>query len=282
MKSILPRTPQTFFLPILIFTASVTLATLGVVMPLAHGSGQQGKERSVQIKIDKDPPAEIVAVKIKGASVEIGQKFVGDADWFTGMVVTIKNVSNRPIVYATVLVATREEKNGVRTQFNGRDVYDIIELTYGEPPPMPGKLPRPNTDPPLMPGQTTDLILNEKWRDEFYSRLRHQDASTDLGELTLSVYQVAFLGDNDTMWMHGFWCRRDAKDPGTWHTIDDLPRFNHAPVKASFLPAPKLNSHLRGRPFGLPVTLPPCAHRDIGDVATKCATSIRWLYSYQE
>lgn len=246
MKSIILGIPQTFFHPILIFTAAVMLTAMGIVMPPAHGNGQQGRERSVQIKINKNQPIDIVAVKVNGALVEPGRKFAGDVDWFNGMTVTIKNVSDKPVVFATVAVMAPHEKNGVRTQVEGRDIYELIELMYGDPPPMPGKA-RSNPVLPLMPGQTADVLLDERWRDEFYSRFRRQDSSTDIPELTLSVHRVAFLGDDDTMWMHGFRRRRDPKDPMSWLTIDDPPRQNHAARKPKFVGALKPGSNLGGR-----------------------------------
>lgn len=269
MKSIILGIPQTFFHPILIFTAAVMLAALGIVMPPAHGNGQQEKERSVQIKIYKNEPVEIVAVKVKDAPVKIGQKFAGDSDWFNGMVVTIKNISNKPVTFATVFVMAPYEKNGVRKQVNGRDLYANIELIYGEPPPMPGKR-RSNPIALLMPGETTDVLLDEGWRDQFYFRLRLEDSSTDIPELTLSTFQVAFLGDDDTMWMHGFWRRRDPKDPGSWLTVDDPPQMNHAAGIPRFLRDTTPGVNLGGRPYHMLDPLPRCIHRDIGDVLTNC------------
>ena len=183
-------TRKTLSHPIRAFMTSVIFATLVFVMLPAHGKGQQGKERAIQIKTYKNQPVDIVAVKVKGAPVEFGRKFAGDDDWFNGMVVTLKNVSDRPIVFATVSVMAPHEKNGVRTQVEGRDLYENIELIYGEPPPMPGGPPRSNRVPPLMPGQIAEVLLDERWGDEFYSRFRRLDSSTDIPELTLSVWQV--------------------------------------------------------------------------------------------
>lgn len=228
MKSSILITRKSSAHPILAFTTSLTLAILVFVMLPPHGRGQERKERAVQIKTYKNQPVEIVAVKVKGAALERDRKFTGDSDWFNGMIVTLKNVSDKPIVFATVFVTAPHEKNGMRTKVEGTDIYANIELIYGEPPPMPGEPPRSNRVLPLMPGQTVDVLLDGGGRDEFYSRLRRRDSSTDIPELTLSVFQVAFLGDDDSMWMHGFWRRRDPNRPGAWLTVDDAPQLNHA------------------------------------------------------
>lgn len=235
MKNNLVGILHSLYHPILILAVAVMLAALSTVTPFAHGNGQQEKERSVQIKIEKNEPVEIVAVKVKDGPVKIGQKFAGDSDWFNGMVVTIKNISSKPVTFATVFVMAPYEKNGVRKQVNGRDLYANIELIYGEPPPMPGKR-RSKRLALLMPGETADVLLDEGSRDQFYFRLRLEDSSTDLRELTLSTSDVAFLGDDDTMWMHSFWRRRDPKDPGSWLTVDDPPQLNHARNPRSHTP----------------------------------------------
>lgn len=221
---------------VLILTIAVALATLIIVIPHAHGIGKPEKERSVQIKIYREPPAEIVEVKVKGAPVEPGQKFTGDSDWFSDMTITIKNISDKPIVFATVAVMAPHEKNGARVKVEGGDLHELIELTYGDAPPWPGK-PASYRVPPLAPGQTTEVLFDDKSRDLFCSRLRLHDASTDIPELTLSVYQVAFEGDSDKLWMHGFWLRRDSKDPMRWITIDFPPQRNHADRKPRLLGA---------------------------------------------
>lgn len=271
MKTVVPAFPNTVLQPILIFTASVMLVTVMVLLPPVHGSGQQKSDRTVRIKVDGNPPAEIVAVSVKGAPVESGRKFAGDSDWFSGLTITIKNISDKPITFATVAVMAPQVKDGVRKQVDGRDLYELNELMYGDPPPRPGATGRYTRVPPLIPGQTTDLVLDDKWRDEFYSRLRRQDSSTDIPELTLSVYQVAFLGEDDTMWRHGLWRRRDPKNPGAWLTIDDPPRLNHAVGKPNFFGPMEhaLNPFRNPNHFFDP--LPRCTLRDIGDVPKNCA-----------
>src|SRR5882724_8164396 len=161
MKSIILGLPQTLIHPILMFTAAVMLATLVLVIPLARGSGQ-GKERTVKIETFKDQPVEIVAVKVKGAPVKPDQKFAGDSDWLNGMTVTIKNVSDEPVVYVTVSVGAHYEKDGVhRRTSDGRDYVATIDLGYGVRPHLPGEPARTYQATPLMPGQTADLVLSD-------------------------------------------------------------------------------------------------------------------------
>jgi hypothetical protein len=233
MKSIILGIPQTLFHPILMFTAAVMLATLVFVMPLARGGGQQGKERAVKITTFKDQPVEIVAVKVKGVPVELDKKFVGDNDWFNGMTATIKNVSDKPVIYVTVSVTAYYEKDGVRKRTSdGRDRRAAVDFGYGLRPRLPGESTRSYSAAPLMPGQTTDLVFSGIHRDQLNGLLSREDASTDIPELILWVDHVAWYKEDEEMWIRGAMYRLDPTNPGRWIPKDDpdspLSRLNHA------------------------------------------------------
>jgi hypothetical protein len=232
MKSNILITRKTLSHPILAFTTSMILATLVFVVLPARGSGQKGKERAVQIKTHRNQPMEIIAVKLKGATVEPGRKFSGDSDWFNGMSVTLKNVSDKPIVWATVVVLAYREKDGRRIKTSDdRDMTVATTLMYGVRPVMPGEPPLPYSATPLMPGQTTELVLNERCRLELDSLLRKTDSSTDIAELALVLEEVSYYGDDETMWREGFKLRRDPNNPSHWLVVDDPPWLNHAAVR---------------------------------------------------
>jgi hypothetical protein len=273
MKSIILGIPRILFHPILMFTAAVMLATLVFVIPLARGSGQQGKERTVKIETFKDQPIEIVAVKVKGAPVEHDKKFAGDSDWLNGMTVTIKNVSNEPVIYVTVSVGAHYERDGVqRRTSDGRDYVAEIDVGYGLRPPLPGEPPRSYSALPLMPGQTSDIVLSAIKRDELYGLLR--DYSIDIPELKLRVDHVAWYGKDDTMWIRGRLHRRDPNDPRHWMPVDDpdppLSRLNHGTRKPKFELARMLGLHLSPRYTYLPDPLPACTYKDTGEDIRHC------------
>jgi hypothetical protein len=268
MKSITRRVSLDFFYSILAFATAGMLGTLAFVMPPARGSGQQ-RERTVQITTSKNQPVDIVAVKVKGASVEADKKFSSDSDWIKGMSVTLKNVSDKPVVYVTVLVLAYQEKDAKRMKTSdGRDMAVGTTLMYGVRPRLPGEPPLSYSATPLMPGQTTDLVLTETRCNELYSLLRRSDSSTDIPELDLRIEEVSFYGETETMWRNGFKLRIDPNRPGAWLVVDDPPRLNHAAGKPKFLGAGKPASKLTG-PYNL-LDPPRCTHRDIGPVNAPC------------
>ncbi|MGZ8842406.1 MAG: hypothetical protein ACXW18_02010 [Pyrinomonadaceae bacterium] len=217
---------------LLAFATPVMLGTLVFVMLPAHGSGQ-GKERSVKINTFKDQPVEIVAVKVKGAHVAPERKVVGDSDWLNDMTVTIKNVSDKPVVYVTVAVTAHYDKDGVRKRTtDDREKLAATEIGYGLRPHLPGEPPRTYSAVPLMPGQTADLPFSAMKRDELYGLLRSGDASTDIPELTVWIDHVAWYDEDDKMWIRGSLYRLDPKNVRHWIPMDDpgppLSRQHHA------------------------------------------------------
>jgi hypothetical protein len=199
--------PKTFSHPTLMFVLLLIVPTFGF--------GQQVKERVVEQKLYKDQPVEIVAVRVKGVSIESERKFAGDRDWLNGMTVTVKNVSDRPASYICVLVGTPFKKN---SEPNNAATH----LQYGAMPLFPGetRAPNPAVRKPLPPGETADVVLSKENRNQLYWILQKNNASTDITKLSVRLYQVFFAGENDTTWHTGRMYRRDSKDPWRWLPID--------------------------------------------------------------
>lgn len=224
----LTLTRTSHFSHFLTITTNLMLTALFLLALAAPTDGQPRRDRAVKIITFKDQPVDIIAVKVNGAPVEPDRKFEGDTDWLNGMSVTIKNVSDKPIVFAMVLVTAHHEKDGVRKKFEGRDFVVATVLMYGVRPLLPGEAARNYRAVPLLPGQTADVVLSERSRDELYTLLTSRDSSTDIPELTLRMYQVNFEGDDEIMWFHGLMRRRDRNNPWQWNTIKPpRPLRNH-------------------------------------------------------
>jgi hypothetical protein len=224
----------------------------------------QDIERSIQIWTHQIEPLQIVSVKVKGVQIERGKKFRGDDDWFNGLVVTVKNASDRPISYAMILVLVPNEKNGVRQKIDGRDSHSLVGLVYGKPPsPFDTEFEANNAEP-LKPGETTDLQIDFRLQSELHRRLVIQDSSTSVGEIALTVDRVAFAGE-DRCWLSGGWCKRDAE--GRWLFVDGPRRNNHASNKTKL----SRNSYIFGVvPHALDDPLPRCNRHSSGDYPTDC------------
>lgn len=217
------------------------LALVLMTLLAALGMAQQVKQRGVQYVTYSDQPVEIVAVKVKGVPVKPKQKFDGDSDWLNGMTFTLKNVFDRPVACVSVLVSAYYERDGKRIkQRDGMDVQAAIELVYGIQPTRPGERNISNYSRPMLSGETVDVILSEAKRDELYSLLMADNASTDVIELTARVYTVFFEGDSETKWKTWRMLRRDPNDSEFWIPVKrDTPssRAHRRPGVAKAQPA---------------------------------------------
>jgi hypothetical protein len=212
---------------------AIAFATL---LPIS-GVAQQGKGRLVQLVGYRDQPVEIVNVKVKGVSIKPKHYFNGDSDWLKGMTVTLKNVSDKPVAFVSVLVSAYFEKEGQRIKRNGEDIQAATEMGYGAKLPPRGQPGSPVYYPPVPPGETIEITLSEHARDELHSLLADDGASTDITELYLRVYEIFFEGENDTKWNTGFRLRRDPNDPRHWIVVESKTQARQAIRKPRVVPA---------------------------------------------
>lgn len=253
-----------------------TLLIAGVWQP-AFSAGQQPSssarqsQRRVEILPHRDPPVEIVAVRVKGVPISPKTRFAGDSDWLNGMTVSLKNISGKSVAYISVLVSAYHERDGRRIKLNGEDVQAGIELKYGAMPVRPDE-PAPPYSPPLLPDETVDVVLSERSRDELYSLLTSRDASTDIEELTITVYAVSFEGDSETRWGNGIMLRRDPNDPRLWNRISAVAPSSRAVRPSRFVRARHTSPV---RPLSDP-DLGNCTHKRLGDRFDNC--SVRTNY----
>jgi hypothetical protein len=259
----------------LILTSMVFLSALGFVVAWAARSGaqqdqQQGKQRVMQLKVYRDQPVEITSIKVGGVSIESKRKFKAGSDWLNDMTITLKNVYDRPVAYVSVMIGAYYEKgDGTRLRRGGQDVLAVIEVPYGFQPPGQGDPDPPYYVTPILPGQTVDVGLTEKWRDQLYSMLTEGKASTDVTELNVRVYRVFFEGDSDTVWSTGRMLRRDPTNPDWFKPISSRAPSSRAAGKRRSVQA----SHAGRRRALLPpedIVIDPCKFKDSGDKPENC------------
>lgn len=192
----------------------VTLALLLPTFNIAQQTKQpqQTNQRVVTLKTYKDPPVEIVDVKVKDVPISPKHKFTADGEWLNHMTITAKNVYDKPIAYLSVLIGAPYEKDGKRISAG-------IELRYGAAPANTGD-PSPPYTPPLLPGESVVLEFSESLHDQLRSILRSENASTNVEEVSIRVYEVFFQGDGNTKWSTGTMLRRDENDSRLWVPIE--------------------------------------------------------------
>lgn len=83
--------------PLSAFALLLAVTLSGTICPTAGVAGQ-GKERTLILKDDFNPPTKIKALKAKGKAIKPGQKFLAGDDWFEGLTASIVNDTGKAIL----------------------------------------------------------------------------------------------------------------------------------------------------------------------------------------
>lgn len=155
-------------------------------------------------------PIEFVDLKVKGKSVKPGVPFEAEDDWLSGLTVTLKNISGRPIVGVKVDVEIPVFDTDLRR-------FVLASLSYGRDLRPLKFYDKKFKSEPIEDGQSTTLVLTEG----MYSGI--QQTRADLGSLPdferVRIYLLTVIYDDDTAWVDGLIVRRDADDSGRWSVV---------------------------------------------------------------
>lgn len=250
----------------------VCTAALGFVIPkFSFGVGQGKKEDRMITKYTwRNEPLEISGIKVKGKLTKLGLKSMEDDDWLKGLIVTVKNTSNKTIVYIELNLEFPSSER------SDAEPPSVDHLMYGDYPQPPGEeVTRHLDQPPLPPGEKANLTLTDY--DGLRDFLLQTKKQTSVKELEISINDVVF--DDGTKWNGGQIFRRDSNDPNRWNperpTVGVVrPKRKATLAEASF-------NHHSSRPQD-PGIFPNSCHpllfsEDLFCQNTRCAVRSDWL-----
>lgn len=170
------------------------------------------KQRVIKRVAWRHEPVKLSKLKVKGKEVEPAKKFVEEDDWLNGLTITVKNTSDKTIVWIDLAL------NFPRPAGSGGEPDARDHLVYGHYPPPPGEAGTPHTQqPPARPGETVELALADYEGTLEFLRKTNYPASIKQVEIDLS--EVIF--DNGMMWSGDALFRRDPNNPGRWNRVDE-------------------------------------------------------------
>lgn len=187
----------------LIFLAAISMLLIASVM------AQHAQERIVKKINAPNEPVKIIKFELKGITRGFGQTFNNDDDWLRGMVVNVKNVSNKPIVYLEISLDFPRPQN----QSADKELPFRSSLQYGYYAVLSSPLPA-DAPPPLMPNEKAELKLTDAEYDSLKATLGHLNYPIRLKEIELTISTVIF--SDDTGWRLGTPTRRDPNKPDRW------------------------------------------------------------------
>jgi hypothetical protein len=162
-------------------------------------SGQVGEEqdRIIEVPSFSNEPVKISELKAKAREVRAGEKFNDSNDWFKGLTIRIRNTSDKPVKYVSVLVSfprPKEQKEAGQLPFGEHLIYgsspvDAKAATGSSPPPS------------IPPGESIELALSEKHFDEYTSVLKRLAFPDAIKRIELTLQEVGF--EDGLLWSGG-------------------------------------------------------------------------------
>lgn len=153
-------------------------------------------------------PVKIVSIKLAGKTIAPGEPIKGDDNWLRGISFTLENVSDQPIAYVDI---------GFKFPLpNGFVVYSLnygVDMARGEPR-------RGGSPPAIEPGQTVELVLNDRRYESFLNVLSQANAPSKFETASFYVETVCFEGQPDVIWQGGYLKRRHPTEIGRFDAFE--------------------------------------------------------------
>lgn len=188
---------------------SITLIAL--IAGSLPANAQQLRESVIRrMPFEQNEPLAITDIKVNGQSVSFDKKFVADDDWMRTLVFSIKNKSDKRILFVNLdLFFTRPGSKGRDATFN--------LLRYGN---WALQRRRPTSDEQLIgiaPGQTEELGFSVQRFTDLTRFLTDTGFPQSVERVDVGFGRVIF--EDDTMWYAGSQFRRDSSNPSGWNNV---------------------------------------------------------------
>lgn len=160
-----------------------------------------------RLPFSRSEPIVITGVKVNGQAVLFDQNFAADDDWIKTLVVSVKNRSDKRILYFSTDLFLPPVP-GTQSQAS------VFNLSYGNYGLLWGHAPSPAERlVGLAPGESIDIGLTGRQLENF-RKFFEAIGRPKLEKVSLQFSQILF--EDDTMWSLQGPFIRDPKDSGKW------------------------------------------------------------------
>jgi hypothetical protein len=170
-------------------------------------------------------PVKLTRIKSKGVVVDLDKAFPGEDDWLNGLTISVKNSSDKAIIFLSVSV--RLLRPGAEDSAQRQPSYRH-ELIYGRDPSSPASADQPKS---IKPGETVEMVLSAEDYDSIRAILKQLNYPASVKQAQVVLNTVIF--DDDTMWKGGGILRRDPNDRQKWKPI---PQSGESPSNQNMRP----------------------------------------------
>jgi hypothetical protein len=168
----------------------------------------QPRERTIsRLPVEQNELIGLTAVKVNGERVFAKKPFLADDEWLKGLVVSVKNRSDKRILFVSVQLQFPRP-------IGSQETLSIFDISYGawalqtRPPTNEERLTG------IAPGETMEIRMSEQRYNSLRQFLNETLYPSSIDKVDLRINSVIF--EDDTMWTRGTEARRDPSDPTSW------------------------------------------------------------------
>jgi hypothetical protein len=190
-------------------TCSVALGIIVIALVVGvsvTSHTQTAKERVIErMPVEKNEPVEIIDTRVDGQSITLGQKFKANDDWIKTLVFTVKNKSDKRILFTSIdLFLPRHE--------GSNPMFDLFYGNWG----LQNRRPTSGEQSiGIAPGETVEIGLSAQRLVGFTSFLKDSHVSQSIEKIDVRFGSV--IVEDDTMWSRGAYFHRDPSNPARWN-----------------------------------------------------------------
>jgi hypothetical protein len=187
---------------------SLLMAVFCIWVYAAHSTNSQSEDKILEKGKDYDPPVKITLVKSKIGVIETDRKLSAGDDWLKGLMVRVRNDSDKPVTSVIIYIQFRRPEN------QARELDLVASIPYGQNPFAPPEESSQVPAEPIFPGQTKDISLPDQAYDSLRSELDRLNYPANIKAVKIQVRTIGFI--DGTAWSAGQIFRRDPNKPDKW------------------------------------------------------------------
>jgi hypothetical protein len=178
------------------------------------GAGGQAGQKVIEKALTRNEVVQISEIRVAQRAVEAGRGFEADDEWLNAVMLKVKNISNKPIVFLNVTVDFPETK--------GSGSVMSYPIMFGL---LPGsKLPQRNDPIFILPGDSLEIPLQQHYA-KIKSFIEQRRLIKEIRKAEIAIGFVVFA--DKTGWTAGNFLRQDPNNPDHYINIGDKPDPNN-------------------------------------------------------
>jgi hypothetical protein len=172
-----------------------------VLFAITYGYGQN-RGRRLEKRPTKNDPLKLIKAEVGDKVFDEDNKVLAGKEWLSELKLEIKNVSGKPIVYASIFIQV--EKAGIKGS-------TALQLVFGRMPPIDFTLADLEKYKKLQPNESVKIAVPQ-------SELGTFEAAFGTDEIENAKYFFdTIIFDDETAWQRGQTMRRTPEN--RWHDI---------------------------------------------------------------